>query len=280
MLSQLSTTIELVSSVMTGPASRRLALAAVVVFLGSPKTSLALYSFLTVTGNGIGGNAATSQFTGTNGVINVTHAFSPGGAGGADNNNALLTPSQFTTLFPGTGIVKGHLAQTVYGPPGGVHTSDVTFDFAGYTLTPNTVFGIWNTTTELAQPFTYKVTVIDGSNNPQAPSTFNLIGNQDNTGFGQPAGKHQLVMNAAGEILTGAQINAGGTHTNAAFWDNLILGTGTTKIVVHGNLTPLNTIGDGVGYYFAELVIPEPTSVAILAIGVISVGMFSGRRRW
>ena len=94
----------------------------------------------------------------------------------------LCSPLRSSQLVPGAGIVQGHLAQTVYGPPGGVHTSDITFDFAGYTLTPNTVFGIWNTTTQLAQPVTYKVTVIDGGNNPQTPSTFNLIGNQDNTG--------------------------------------------------------------------------------------------------
>ena len=75
-------------------------------------------------------------------------------------------------------------------------------------------------------------------------------------------------MNAAGDILTGAMINAGGTHTNAAFWDKLILGTGTTKIVVHGSLTPLNNIGDGVGYYFAELVIPGADQLRDLRAGV------------
>jgi hypothetical protein len=147
----------------------------------------------------------------------VADAFSPGGAG-ADDNNAAIFPSQFPILFPGTGQVQGHLAQTVYN-----ETSTVTFDLTGYTLSSSTVFGIWNTTDEVAQP-AYRVELIDSNNNPVAPTTFNLIGNEDNQG--QVAGRHQLVMNTStGDLLAGALINPSGTHTDAAFWDNIPAGT-------------------------------------------------------
>jgi hypothetical protein len=228
------------------------------------------YNFLPCATTG----AATSKYTSLNlnGVINVTDTFSPGGAGGADNNNALIFPSQFTTLFPGTGQVQGHLAQTVYN-----HTSQVTFDLTAYTLSSSTVFGIWNTTDEVTAPPggppVYQVQLLDAANNLKPPITFNLIGNQDNTT--QVAGRHQLLMNlSTGEITFGALLNAGGTHTDAAFWDNIPLGT--KEIIVNGNLPPLNNIGDGVGYYFAEVAIPEPASgVAKLSVATL----WSLRRR-
>src|SRR6185436_12199716 len=115
-----------------------IAFAFAAIFVASTTTSLAAiwpgYQFLTVSGNNIGGNAAFSQFIGANGVIDVTHSFTGAGPGGADNQNAAIFPSTFTTMFPGTGQVQGHLAQTVYN--GG---SVITFDFTstGYTLTPN-----------------------------------------------------------------------------------------------------------------------------------------------
>jgi hypothetical protein len=249
-------------------ATLRLVAAALVVCLACAGDALATtYSFLNVGATG----AASSQFTSGygNGVINVSHVFSPGGAGADDNNNAAIFPSQFTTLFPGTGQVQGHLAQTVYN-----HTSVVTFDLTAYNLSASTVFGIWNTSTEVAQP-AYHVELIDAGNNPQPPSTFNLIGNQDNQT--QVAGRHQLLMNTAtGDITFGALINAGGTHTNAAFWNNIPLGT--KQIIVYGNLPPLNNIGDGVGYYFAE-VVPEPSSFVLGGLGVLALGLYAAKRR-
>jgi hypothetical protein len=164
--------------------------------------------------------------------------------------------------------VQGHLAQTVYN-----HTSIVTFDLTAYNLSPTTVFGIWNPTDEIPLP-AYRVELIDAGNNPQAPTTFNLIGNEDNAT--QVAGRHQLVLNTlTGDITTGALLNPLGTHMDAAFFDNIP--AGTKSIIVYGNLAPLNNIGDGVGYYFAE-VVPEPNTAALTALGLLSLG-FVGRRR-
>ena len=52
-------------------------------------------------------------------------------------------------------------------------------------------------------------------------------------------------------------------------------------IKVYGNLGPLagNNQGDGVGYYFAELTVPEPTSITLFAIGLFSVTAFRRRRK-
>jgi hypothetical protein len=100
-----------------------------------------------------------------------------------------------------------------------------------------------------------------------------LINNQDNQT--QVQGRRNLVMLANGDIIPGAVINGGiGTHMDAAFYDGIP--AGTQEIRVYANLDPLNLIGDGVGYYFAEIV-PEPTSVMLAAFGLFSLGMF-GRR--
>ena len=255
----------------------RIALFSVIACLSSITAALAVqYDFLTVSGNGIGGNAATSQFMSSNGngVISVSHSFSaPAGAGSSDNINTAIFPSQFTTLFPGTGQVQGHLAQTVYN-----YQSVITFDLTGYNLSPTTVFGMWNTTDEVTAspggPYVYQVQLIDAGNVQVNPTSFNLIGNQNNQT--QVQARHQLVMNTStGEITFGATLNPSGTHTDAAFWDNIP--AGTKKIIVYGDLPPLNTIGDGVGYYFAE-VVPEPASGAVSACGLLSLGVL-GRRR-
>lgn len=236
------------------------------------------YSFLTVSGNNTAGNGAFSQFSGANGVITVSHSFSSGGAGLDDNNNALINPSQFTTLFPGTGSVQGHLAQTVYA-----HTSVVTFNFSGYTLTPNTVFGMWNTTDEVTKPAggspVYQVQLLNASNTLVPPSSFSYLGNQDNTGAGGVLSHTSLLMNTgSGEVTFGGLTNGGaGTHTDAAFWRNIPV---TTKeLRVYADLPPLNTIGDGVGYYFAELTVPEPCGLLLFALSVLACGNVVRRRR-
>src|SRR5262245_12127621 len=115
------------------------------IFLASVSSTFAAtypgYQFLTITGNNIPGTNAFSQFSGPNGVINVKHSFSIGGAGTADNQNFIsgFHPGDFSNTFPGATQVQGHLAQTVYA-----HTSLVQFDLTGYNLTPFTVFGMWN----------------------------------------------------------------------------------------------------------------------------------------
>jgi hypothetical protein len=239
-----------------------------IALLGAARAALAVqYSFLPVASTG----TATSQFTSGygNGVINVSHTFSAGGAGASDNVNTAIFPSSFPTLFPGTGLVQGHLAQTVYN-----HTSVVTFDLTAYNLSPTTVFGIWNTTDEIPLP-AYRVELIDSLNNPVPPSTFNLIGNEDNAT--QVQGRHQLVLNTAtGDIVAGGLLNPLGTHMDAAFFDNIP--AGTKQIIVYGNLAPLNLIGDGVGYYFAE-VVPEPSSILLGGLGLAALAMYGLRRR-
>jgi hypothetical protein len=240
---------------------RRTGLAVVALALGSGNAAQAAqHGFLPIATTGTN----TSQFTSNvgNGVINVTDFFPTGGSGAQNNNNAAIFPSQFTTLFPGTGQVQGHLAQTVYG-----HRSVVTFDLTNYNLSSSTVFGMWNTTDEVTAPAggspVYQVQLIDANNNQVNP-TFNLMGNQDNQT--QVAGRHRMLMSATGEITFGQLLNSGGTHTDATFWDQIP--AGTKKIIVYADLPQLNSIGDGVGYYFAEAV-PEPASLGGLALGSV-----------
>jgi hypothetical protein len=262
--------------VTVGQSKKRFALALAAIFLAPMSASFAAvwpgYQFLTISNSSGAGNTAFTQFSGANGVINVSHSFSTGGAGGADNNNALISPSQFTNTFPGTGQVQGHLAQTVYN-----HTSVVTFDLTNYLITPDTAFGMWNTTDEVSPPPggnpVYRVQLII-NNNQVNPSSFFLMGKQDNQT--QVQGRHELDMALNGDITPGVTINGGiGTHTSATFWKNIP--TNTQKIIVYGDLPPLNNIGDGVGYYFAEL-LPEPSSIlfSIIGLGLLT---FSRRRR-
>jgi len=236
--------------------------------------------FLSVSGNNVAGNGASTTFTSNygKGVINVSHSFSsPSAVGFADNNNALIFPSQFTTLFPGTGQVPGHLMMTVYSPIGGPsYTSQVVFSLTGYTgYLPDLVFGIWNTTDEVALP-AYNVQLLDASNTLVPPTTLNWLGNQDNQT--QVAGRHQMQLNTlTGDITAPTLINAGGTHTDAMFFNGIP--TGTKQIIVNASLPPLNNIGDGVGYYFAEPVpVPEPASFAAFAVILASAGVIRYRR--
>src|SRR4051794_31844458 len=98
MFSKSITTINRIAFVTTGASKSRLAIATATIFVASTSVSFAAYSFLSVSGNNVGGNAAISQFTGTNGVISVTHMFSAGGNGPDDNNNPLIFPSNFTSI--------------------------------------------------------------------------------------------------------------------------------------------------------------------------------------
>jgi hypothetical protein len=260
-------------------------LATAITFLGPASASRATqYDFLSVSGNWpLTGNAASTTFTSnySNGTIGVSHVFSsPAAVGYADNDNALIYPSQFTILFPGTGQVQGHLAMTVYGDPnsplpgGNINTSQVIFDLTTYTgVLPNLVFGIWNTTDEVALP-AYNIQLLDASNTIVPPTTFNLIGNQDNQA--QVTGKHMMQLNTLTGDITAPTLLGGSTHTDAMFFDGIPLGT--KQIIVTANLPPLNLIGDGVGYYFAE-VVPEPSSFVLCGLGLLALGMYGMRRK-
>jgi len=245
----------------------------------SSAAQAAQYDFLSVSGNWPQtGNAAATTFSSNNlnGVITVSHVFSsPAAVGYADNDNALIFPSDFTSLFPGTGQVQGHLAMTVYGDPnspgGNINTSQVIFNLTSYTgYLPDLMFGIWNTTTEVGSPV-YNVQLRDASNVIVSPSTLAVYGNADNTGSAGVLGRHQMLFTPpSGDItFSNAILNPSGVHADAMFLSGIPLGT--KEIIVTANLPPLNTIGDGVGYYFAEQVIPLPPAVWLFgsALGVM-----------
>ena len=110
------------------------------------------------------------------------------------NINSAIFPSNFSAIpgFVGTGNVQGHVGQTLYG-----NTSVVTFTMINYTISStSTVFGMWNTTDEVAQP-AYRIELIDASNNAVPPTSFVTFGTGDNAGAGQPNGRHQMVLNPA-----------------------------------------------------------------------------------
>ncbi len=176
--------------------------------------------------------------------------------------------------------MQGHLAQTVYGPqnppPGGsnIHTSQVIFDLTGYVIgsLPDLIFGMWNTTDEVTLP-AYNIQLLDGSNMIVDPQTFTTFGNQQNET--QVQGAHKMQLDPTTGDITAPMSLSGTTHTDAIFFHRIP--SGTQQIIVTANLPPLNNIGDGVGYYFAEIVVPEPSSCALLAIGIAMLAM-RGRR--
>jgi hypothetical protein len=140
---------------------------------------------------------------------------------------------------------------------------------------------MWNTSDEVTAPVggnpVYRVQLINASNVQVNPSSFGLYGRQDNTGPSGVPAKHEMNMNASGDITFGTLINSSGTHTDATFWKGIP--AGTKQIIVYADLPPLNTIGDGVGFYFAELVVPEPCSVTLCAFGLVSFCAIRRRRR-
>jgi hypothetical protein len=253
----------------------RVALAAAIVFWASSALRAQDYEFLTVSGNGVSGDLAFAQFDSNceRGFIRASHHFSPGGAGPFDNLDQFVDQSRFPAVFPNiTGDVEGHIVSTHYGA-----SSLVTFNLSGYQLGPDTIFGMWNTTSDAVQP-PYRVELL--VNNNAVVPTFTQYGTGDNTGADGVPGRHQMVFNTiTGEISAGAVINGGGTHTNALFWNKIP--AGTTEIRVYGNLSPIpgNTLGDGVGYYFAEICVPEPASFAIAGMGLSCLATLTRRRR-
>ena len=254
----------------------RILLAAMAMVLTSAGAARAVtYNFLpdTFVSNNNTTFTYKSQFNSLNGngYINVTDQFtSLSGVGYGENNDALIYPSQYSIVFPGTGSVGGHLGMTVYS-----YTATFTFDTSNYTITPQTIFGMWNTTNEVSQPVggnpVYRMQLLDSNSIIQNPTTLTIYGKQDNTGSAGVNGQNELDMNPVNGVITpGITINGGiGTHTSATFWNNIP--TGTKAIIIYADLPPLNTVGDGVGYYFAEVQTPEPASLALLGVGAAAL---------
>lgn len=270
----------------------RLCLILTVVGWFASAAMAAPYTFMSVSGTNVPGNGvAVSTFTSglSNGFITVDHNSttpnSLGNWGAQDNINSAIIPSMFSTLFPGSGNVQGHLAQSMYGdpnPPAGFpapvpNVTTVTFDLTTYTgYLPKLAFGIWNTTTEVGAPV-YNVQLMDASNAIIAPSMVNILGNDDNTGTAGVLGLHQMIFTpSSGDItFNNAILHNGGIHTDALFFDGVP--TGTKQIIVTATLPALNNLGDGVGYYFAET--PEPSTFVLAGLGLLGLAARACRRR-
>jgi hypothetical protein len=295
MITILSTNCRSVTTGKKRSPLRRLELLALAVVCGWTSNVLAApYMFMSVSGTSVPGNGTTvSTFTSglKNGIITVDHNSttpnSLGNWGTQDNINSAIIPSVFATLFPGSGNVDGHLAQSMYGDPstpvgapGPIpNVTTVTFNLNTYTgYLPDLVFGLWNTTIEVGQPV-YNIQIKDSASAIVSPSTVSYFGNDDNTGGGGVLGYHQMLFTpSSGDItFSNALLNGGsGVHTDALFFKGLPLGT--QEIIVTATLPALNNLGDGVGYYFAEPV-PEPSSFVLAAMGLVSLYVFRHRRK-
>ena len=246
----------------------------------APAVCASPYDFLTVSGNGVAGNGASTTFNSVqtggnyNGFITVTHAFnSPLGVGSFDNNNTAIN-SQFPNLFPGNPPVQGHLAMTVYG-----YQSVVTFNMQNYNISPTgTIFGLWNITDEVSWPVgpggaprpVYRMELLDANNGVTTPSMLLPFGTGNDQNSLDVQGRHNLDFNpSTGELYPGISI-PGRINTNPAFFYNIP--ATTLEIRIYADLPTLNSIGDGVGYYFAEPHVPAPASVGVLAMAAIGLG--------
>jgi hypothetical protein len=199
-------------------------------------------------------------FTGANGSIKASTS---GGPFMALNNSAY--GSQFPVLFGASGTVTGYVAQAELGA-----TYSVTFDLSAYTLTPGTVFGIWNIT---EQTGTYKIQVYDCATNLIAPpfpaSTFSFLGWDDDSLSGN-IGWHHMTLTPATGLLATAPFTTPNMDCDAAFWTNLP--PAACRIVVTGTSIP---DADGVVFYFAEpqvcCKITCPTNITVTTCGTNAV---------
>jgi hypothetical protein len=111
------------------------------------------------------------------------------------------------------------------------------------------------------------------------PSTVNILGNDDNTGSAGVLGLHQMLFTpSSGDItFSSAILNASGVHTDALFFNRIP--AGTQEIIVTATLPALNNLGDGVGYYFAEAPVPEPSAFVLGGLGMLGLAAAALRRQ-
>jgi len=197
-------------------------------------------------------------FSGANGTI---VAQTTGGPFLGLNNTAY--GSKFPNLFLASGIVTGYLAQV---DTGGSLTA--TFNLSNYTITPGTMFGIWNITEETN---IYSIAVYDCSNVQIAPpfgSTFSFVGWDDDSLSGNIGWYHMTLTPATGLLAT-TPFAGSGMDCDAAFWTNIP--PNACKIVV----SRTNGASDGVVFYFAQ---PElcceitcPTNITVTVCGTNAI---------
>jgi hypothetical protein len=212
-------------------------LAAVVLAAGSAHAIV--YDFLPVTITSFNSGYFTSS--NGNGIITVTNTGGPW-----ESLNSTVYVSAFTNLFPANVPVQGWLSQVANLA---VYTN--TFYLDNYTLTSNTVFGIWNITEETN---TYHLQLFDKNNTLISPPfNWNFIGYDDN--IWPPdvniAWYHMNLNNGDGYFYP-FKYKTNGIDCDGAFWNKIP--TNTARIVFTGVMNTTNH--DGVAFYFAEQRLP------------------------
>jgi len=179
--------------------------------------------------------------------------------------NNWVNASYFPNLFGASGSVTGYLTQYDNNS-----TNTTTLNLSNYTITSNTVFGIWNMTDDTNSIYTMEAYVGNTQSSPPfAASTWSFLGHDDDV-FGGLIGWVHIVLNPANGNLSRVPFGPQKIDADAVFWTNLP--PATTKIVIKGNLSPVGR--DGVVYYFAEprpCKIVCPSNIVITACGGTNV---------
>lgn len=197
-------------------------------------------------------------FSGANGTIVAQTA---GGPFLSLNNTAY--GSKFPNLFLASGIVTGYLAQVDLNG-----SLTATFWLTNYTITPGTMFGIWNITEETN---IYSIAVYDCSSTQLAPpfgSSFSFLGWDDDSLSGN-IGWYHMTLNPSTGLLATAPFAGSGMDCDAAFWTNIP--PNACRIVVSRS----KGAADGVVFYFGEpqlcCEIACPTNVTVTTCGTGAV---------
>jgi HYR domain len=210
-----------------------------VVALAAGSAHAVVYDFLPVTITSFNSGYFTSS--NGNGIITVTNTGGP-----FESLNSTVYVSAFTNLFPANVPVQGWLSQVANLA---VYTN--TFYLDNYTLTSNTVFGMWNITEETN---TYHLQLFDKNNTLLSPPfNWNFIGYDDN--IWPPdvniAWYHMNLNNGDGYFYP-FKYKTNGIDCDGAFWNKIP--TNTARIVFTGVMNTTNH--DGVAFYFAEQRLP------------------------
>ncbi len=217
--------------------------------LAAASAHAVIYDFLQVTTN-----ATSGKFTSINGNGFIT-AIATGGAFLTNNNT--VWSSQFPNLFLASGTVDGWLTRA---DDFAVYTN--TFYLTNYTLSSNTVFGMWNITEETN---TYSLQLFAGNTQIAPVFNWNFLGYDDDALHNNIGWYHMNLDPIMGKFNP-TNFLLSGTDCDAAFWDHIP--TNTTRIVLIGRLNSTNH--DGVVFYFAEprpCVLTCPSNITVTVCG-------------